>query len=87
MLGPGATLGPGSQGVRGMGVRAAKRSSLGSSAPWSALASEAGIPLPAAWCPPPPISWRTKVGRTQQGPAACPEDYRVCSARPLSNKK
>ena len=69
MLGPGATLGPGSQGVRGMGVMATKRSSPGSSAPGSALASEAGIPPPAALPPSAPISWRTRVGRPQQGPA------------------
>lgn len=54
-------------GQRG-GSNGSREVITGSSAPWSALASEAGISLPAAWRPlPPSVSLRAKVGRPQQG--------------------
>lgn len=53
MLGPGATLGSeevgqGPRGAEGRGSGSQAGNIRGSSAPWRALASEAGKPLPAA---------------------------------------
>lgn len=87
MLGPGAALGPGSQGVRGMGVMAAKRSSPGPQ-PWGAP-----WPLKLGYLrlllghPQPPSAGGPGWADHSRGRPSCSEDNRVCSARPLSSKK